>query len=299
MRWLGWLAASVGVIIGGGALAAWVIEGPEVPERDISGLAGDIDRGAYLARLAGCIPCHTDVRSGGAVLAGEAEIETEFGSFYAPNITPHAQDGIGRWTVDDFARALTAGESPDGRHYYPSFPYTFYTRLTDQDIVDLWAAVMSVPPVAGGPPSHDLGFPFSLQDGIGGWKRMFFYPGELPAAVDQSDAWNRGRYLARGPAHCGACHTPRNILGGRQTDRGYSGGIGQSGESTPSITPEALAANGWTASDLTYALRTGILPDGDVFGGSMAEVVRDGTQYWSDADLAALAEYILSSETNR
>ncbi len=296
MRRYIWLFAGVAGFLGAAVFTTSIANVPATQSRDLARLSGDVDRGAYVARLAGCIACHTDAKAGGAVLAGGAEIATDFGSFYAPNITPHPDDGIGRWTLDDFAQALTDGRNPEGRHYYPSFPYTFYTRLTDQDIVDLWAAVRSVPAVAGAPPEHELSFPFSLHEAVGAWKRLFFKPGQLDTSPPKSDAWNRGRYLARGPAHCGACHTPRNILGARDTDRRYEGGRGPGGEKIPPITPGALSANGWEREALIYALRTGIAPDGDVFGGSMVEVVRDSTQFWSEADLAALAEYILDSE---
>ena len=121
---------------------------------------------------------------------------------------------------------------------------------------------------------------------------MFFEQDDLRPVPGRSDAWNRGRYLARGPAHCGACHTPRNALGGRQTDRRYSGGVGPDNEEIPPITPQALRRQGWTRDDLVYAFRSGIMPDGDTFGGSMAEVVREGTRFWTDDDLAALVEYL-------
>ncbi len=294
-RRLGFIGSGA-LAVAGTALLVWMSQGPDVLARSLSGMTGDVNRGAYVARLSGCIACHTNFETGGAVLAGGGEIKTEFGSFYAPNITPHPEDGIGRWTRADFSRALTAGVSPEGRHYFPSFPYTFYARLTDQDIVDLWAAIQSVPPVASGPPAHGLRFPFSFHQGVGAWKRMFFEQEELQPASDRSEAWNRGRYLARGPAHCGACHTPRNALGARQKDRRYAGGVGPGDEKIPAITPEALARRGWTKDDLVFALRSGIMPDGDTFGGSMAEVVQESTQFWSDDDLAALAEYILDAE---
>lgn len=284
-------------LVGGGGLAVWVVGAPDAPERDLTGLVGTVERGAYVARLAGCIACHTDVKAGGAVLAGGAEIKTDFGRFFAPNITPDPEDGIGGWSLNDFSRALTAGLAPDGQHYFPSFPYAFYSRLTDRDIVDLWAAVQSVPAVSGGPPAHDLRFPFGVRSGVGLWKRLFFEPGRLEPIEGRSESWNRGRYLARGPAHCGACHTPRNLLGGRETGRRYAGAVGPGAEKIPPITPDALAAEGWAADDIVYALRSGIMPDGDVFGGAMAEVVRDGTRFWSDADLAALVEYILNPES--
>lgn len=292
----GWVGAGSLLVLAIAGLAVWVMAGPTVPGRDLSGLTGDVARGAYVARLAGCITCHTDGKSGGAVLAGGAAINTDFGSFYAPNITPHPDDGIGDWTLAEFSRALTAGESPEGQHYFPSFPYTFYTRLTDQDVVDLWAAVGSVPPVAGGPPPHGLRFPFGWHQGVGAWKRLFFEPGQLAGAPGKSERWTRGRYLARGPGHCGACHTPRNALGGRETDRRYAGGTGPGDEKIPAITPPALEAEGWSKDTLIFALRSGMMPDGDVFGGSMAEVVRGGTRFWSDADLAALVDYIMDPE---
>ena len=296
MRKLIWIIAAAVSIIGGSAFAAWVVQGPKVPPRDLANLEGNIDRGAYVARLAGCIACHTDTKSGRSVLAGGAAIKTDFGSFYPPNITPHTNDGIGNWTVDDFARALPAGTSPGGEHYFPSFPYPFYTRLSNQDIADLWAAVRSVPQVAGKARPHDLNFPYGNPKSVGAWKRLFMETGELTSVADKSDAWNRGRYLARGPAHCGACHTPRNVLGGRKQDRRFGGGIGPAGEKIPKITPRQLSSRGWSKDDLIYAFRTGIKPNGDVFGGSMAEVVRDGTRFWSDADLSALADYVMNAE---
>ncbi len=270
--------------------------GPSVPSRDYAGLSGDVDRGAYVARLAGCIACHTDNRNGGAVLAGGGATDTAFGTFYAPNITPHPTDGIGDWTVSDFGRALTAGESPDGDHYFPVFPFAFYTRLTEQDVVDLWAAVNSVPPVAGVAPEHELDFPYNMRAGVGLWKWLYFNDGEFTADPSQSDEWNRGRYLALGPGHCGACHTPRTLLGGRNLEQRWSGGMGPDGEVVPPITASHLTEAGWTEVSLAYALRSGVMPGGDVFGGSMAETVRDGTQFWTDADLSALATYIFNPE---
>lgn len=288
-------AALVGVAVA----AALLVPAPEVPARDLSCLEGDVNRGAYVARLSGCIACHTNAKAGGAVLAGGAEIVTEFGSFHAPNITPHPTDGVGAWSLADFSRALTAGESPDGDHFFPAFPYAFYTGLTDQDVVDLWAAVRSVPAVEGGPPPHDLTPPFNWRGGVAVWKRLFFDAGRLEPAADKSEAWNRGRYLAESAAHCGACHTPRNLLGGRDTARKYQGGRGPGGEVIPPITPDALAREGWDSDSLRYALRSGITPSGDVFGGSMAEVVRDGSRFWSDADIAAIVTYVMAPEIGR
>lgn len=285
------------VLAVGAAVAAWWTVGSnEPPPRALAGLTGDVARGAYGARLSGCIGCHTDAASGGGVLAGGAPIETAFGAFRAPNITPHETDGIGAWSLDDFVAALTRGEAPDGRHYYPSFPYAFYARLTDQDIVDLWAAVRSVPAVAGTGAGHTLSFPFNVRAALGPWKRVFVDARPFVTDPGRSEAWNRGRYLARGPAHCGACHTPRNPLGARLAEKRYQGVPSDDPGKAPPITPAALAKAGWTVDDLAYALRSGIKPSGDVFGGRMAEVVRGGSRYWSDADLRAIATYLLEGE---
>ncbi|MCR9073986.1 MAG: cytochrome c [Alphaproteobacteria bacterium] len=293
------LAICGAAVVIGGAAFAWLTEGPDVAVRDLSGLSGDVNRGAYVARLSGCIACHTDAKNGGAVLAGGPEIATEFGSFYAPNITPHPEDGIGRWTLNDFSLALTAGRSPAGEHYFPALPYPFYTRLSDQDVVDLWAAVQSVPAVADGPPAHGLRFPFGWHRPVGFWKRLYLDPDPLPPVDGKSETWQRGRYLAEAAAHCGACHTPRTLIGGRDLDRKFEGGVGPGDEKIPPITPDALEREGWTADELRYALRTGLTPSGDSLGGSMAEVIREGTRYWSDADIAALVEYLMDPEKQR
>jgi mono/diheme cytochrome c family protein len=292
-----WIVAGVAILLSGGFGAAWLVQGPNVPERDFANLTGDVNRGAYVARLSGCIACHTHPKGGTGVLAGGAAIETEFGTFFAPNITPHAIDGIGSWTLADFSRSLTAGTNPKGDHYFPAFPYTFYAKLTDQDVADLWAAVRSVPPVEGGPPPHDLKFPFGWRGAVGAWKRLFAETGQIDVLTDKSDAWNRGRYLAEAAAHCGACHTPRNLLGGRDPARKYQGGVGPGDEQIPAITPTALTRAKWDKDALRYALRSGITPSGDVFGGSMAEVVRDGTRFWSDADIEAIVEYVMAPES--
>ncbi len=284
------------IILGASVIGLWLIQGPTIPQRDFSGLSGDVNRGAYVARLAGCIGCHTDAKAGGAVLAGGAEIKTDFGSFYPPNITPHETDGIGSWTLAGFSRALTAGKNPDGIHYFPSFPYVFYSRLNNQDIMDLWAAVRSVPSISGGPPEDGMRFPFGFHQGVGVWQRLFFDSGELEPEPTKSAEWNRGRYLAEGPTHCAACHTPRNLLGARIDGQEYAGGVGPGGERIPPINRGALDKKKWTVDDLAYGLRSGIKPDGDVFSGSMAELVRDGTQYWSNEDLNALSTYIFDTD---
>ena len=260
-------------------------------------IEGDVARGAYVARVAGCIACHTDADGGGAFLAGGEPIETAFGTFHAPNITPHPEDGIGGWTLSDFMAAMTAGKAPDGRHYFPVFPYAEYARMTDQDIVDLWAAMQTVPVAPGRPPNHDIDQPFANRTLLAAWNTLFLETGSYEPDPGRSDSWNRGAYIVTGPGHCVACHTPRNPLGARIEDRSLTGTEdGPEGDRVPPITGVALRAAGWTAEDVVFALRLGLTPDGDSLGGSMGHVISDSTSWLSDDDLAAIAEYLMAPE---
>lgn len=267
------------------------------PPRPSPPVVGDVARGAYVARVAGCIACHTDADSGGAFLAGGAAIKTPFGTFYAPNITPHPEDGIGDWTLRDFTAAITAGLAPDGTHYFPVFPYAEYTRMSDQDIADLWAAMQTVPPAPGNAQSHDIAALFASRTLLAAWNTMFLDPGSFVPDPDRTEQWNRGAYIVTGPGHCVACHTPRNALGGLDSGRHLAGTRnGPDGERVPAVTEGALQAAGWTADDIAFALRFGLTPDGDSLSGSMGHVVSDGTSWLSDDDLAAIAHYLMSAE---
>jgi mono/diheme cytochrome c family protein len=191
---------------------------------------------------------------------------------------------------------MTAGISPDGHPYFPSFPYTSYTNMTREDLLDLKAYLDTVEPVANLVPDHDLGFPFGFRPLLKGWQLLFFEPGPFQPAPEQSEVWNRGAYLVNGPGHCVECHTPRNALGARERGRLLAGTRdGPDGKPVPNITPHAEdGIGGWSRTDVTFALKTSILPDGDVLGGAMSEVVDDATSHWTQEDLDAVAEYLLS-----
>ncbi|MEX5565999.1 cytochrome c [Pseudophaeobacter sp. 1A16562] len=258
---------------------------------------GDVNRGAYLARASGCIACHSNFEAGGAPLVGGAPLKTDFGTFYPPNLTSDPEHGIGGWTAESFAKAIRQGIGPDGEPYFPAFPYPFYAEFPDQDIADLWAAFQTVAPVPEAAPDHAVGFPFNQRWGLKLWRAAFFHdPGTEPLP-GRSAAWNRGRELVRGAAHCGACHTPRNLAGGRDPDAAFAGNDALPGGSkAPSIRAADLAKNGWTVSSLSYALQTGLTPSGDAFGGSMAEVVREGTRFLTPKDREAIATYLLDAD---
>ncbi|WP_372830638.1 cytochrome c [Pontibacterium sp.] len=285
---------SVVAVVGWNSLPLLANVGPEV----LSVSEGDAARGAYLARASGCIACHTSIDDGGPPLAGGPGLKTPFGTFYAPNLTTDKQHGIGGWTLEQFAAALRKGVSPDGRPYYPAFPYSFYTGLSDQDIADLWAAFRTVPPVSRPSEPHRLNFPFNQRDGLNLWQTMFFKEGRLVESDVEDETYRRGAYLVESAAHCAACHTPRNTFGALDREQAYAGSrslLSDEGR-IPAITSDALRQAGWSVKDLAYALQSGIKPDGDVFGGSMGEVVRDGTGYLQRQDLEAMAYYLLNRQ---
>ena len=164
--------------------------------------------------------------------------------------------------------------------------------------MDLWAALQSAPAVAGRAPDHKLKLFYRMRGAVGGWKNRFLDRGELEPDTSKPEQWNRGRYLAEGPAHCGACHTPRGALGGRDLTRRYQGGVEKVGANGPDITTETLEAEGWNEGDLSWSLRSGIMANGDAYGSKMSEVVQHGTRYWSNADLAAISAYFFDLPPN-
>ncbi len=260
----------------------------------LDSMVGDQKRGEYLIRAAGCVACHTDIKNNGGYLAGGPPIETQFGTFYAPNITPDSEHGIGGWSLGDFYLSLTAGVSPLGEHYFPAFPYTSYTRLLDQDIVDLKSYIDSVAPVARTSVPHDISWPFGYRELLGPWKLLFFRQGADGETGKQSVSEDRGNYLVNGPGHCGECHSQRNILGGIADGDPLSGNSrGPEGHSVPSIAGKETTIADWEKSDISFYLQTGVKPDGDVAGGAMSEVIFESTSYLTDEDIDAVALYLL------
>lgn len=294
-RWV-W---GLGVLaIAGLGVAIYMLKPVTGPARDLT-LVGDATRGAYLMRVGGCVACHSDSSSGAGLLAGGPGgpgLVSPFGTFHAPNITSHPEAGIGSWTLAQFSKAMSDGEGPQG-HLYPAFPYENYTLMSDQEIADLYAALMAVPADPTPSKPHEVGFPFNIRPVLAGWKNLFFKPQRYVADATQSDEWNRGRYLALGPGHCVACHSPRNLLGGIEAGRELAGNPGGGvGGKAPSLLAADLSAAGYDASSLAQALSDGFTPDFDVLGGAMGEVISDGTSLWTAEDRAAVAQYLMAGQ---
>jgi mono/diheme cytochrome c family protein len=254
---------------------------------------GDAKRGAYLAKAAGCVGCHTEAKKDATPYAGGRALKTPFGTFYGPNITPHPGAGLGHWSEADFVRAMRLGLRPDGAHYFPAFPYPSFTRISDADLRDLWAYLRSLPPNARASQEHDLRFPFGWRFLVAGWKWFFFAPGAPPADPKRTPLLVRGAYLVEALGHCGECHTARNFLGGPKRDRPLAGTAkGPDGDRVPNLTPTRLKK--WDDAELKYFLQTGLTPDGDVAAETMGEVIRNTTGALTPEDLAAMIAYLRS-----
>lgn len=251
---------------------------------------GDAKRGEYLSKAGGCLGCHTGAKNDAVPYAGGRELKTPFGTFFGPNITPHPQAGIGRWTEADFIRAMRHGTRPDGANYFPAFPYPSFTKIADSDLRDLWAFLRTLPPSARASQQHDLWFFFGWRFLVTVWKWLFFTPGPFAGLPGGSEIINRGAYLVLALGHCGECHTPRNFLGGPKRDRILAGGKSPDGEGVANLTPSGLKK--WSDVDLKDFLVTGFTRDGDVPSESMGEVIRNSTSQLTPADLAAMIAYL-------
>jgi mono/diheme cytochrome c family protein len=274
----------------GAALALMLLTpaSPALAEEDASA------RGEYLVRAGGCFSCHT--APGGQKLAGGRALATPFGTFYSPNITLDPETGIGRWTDAQFLRALREGVRPDGANYFPVFPYPSFTGIGDSDALAIKAYLFSVPAVRHSNQPHDVAFPFSWRLLQTGWKLLFFTPGPFQPEPERSAIYNRGAYLVTALAHCGECHTPRNLFGAVRSSLRLAGTAdGPDGQLVPNITPDPSTGIGkWEKDDVVELLRTGTTPEQSKVKGAMRETIQDGLKYLSDADLEAIADYLFA-----
>ncbi|MFO1322172.1 MAG: cytochrome c [Burkholderiales bacterium] len=248
-------------------------------------------RGEYLVRAGGCVGCHT--ARGGLPLAGGRALATPFGTVYAPNLTPDARTGLGRWTREDFRRALREGRSKDGRLLYPAFPYVNYTRLAPDDIDAMFAYLRTLPAASNPNRPHALRFPYDAQWSLAAWRTRYFSPSAFVPSTDRSPAWNRGAYLVTVLGHCDACHGRRDMLGAIEPGQALAGGmIPAQPWYAPSLhDPSEGSVADWPIADIVAFLRTGVSARGAAIG-PMAEVVMRSTQFLTDEDLAAMAEYL-------
>jgi mono/diheme cytochrome c family protein len=279
-----------------GATASMTDSVPLWEVRGDPGSADPVERGAYLARAGNCVVCHTeDPADPAGFMAGGKEVPSPFGAFHSTNITPDPETGIGGWSRADFVRSMREGRSPDGSHFYPSFPYTSFTGMTDGDLDDLYAFLQAVPSVRQENRSHDLRWFATLGPGLAAWKTLNFREWRFEPDPDRDEEWNRGAYLSQAVAHCAECHSPRTRTGAIVANRRYAGTPeGPDGQPAPNITPDETGITGWSQRHLERYLEFGMTPEGDFAGGSMAEIINHGTGYLTPEDRRAIAVYILS-----
>lgn len=275
-----------------GAAVGWYLTEPVMRSTtEMEKLTGDVKHGETIFWASGCASCHMAPGAKGSdqlVLAGGQAFPTDFGTFYAPNISSDPEQGIGGWSLATFVHAVQDGVTPEGEHEYPAMPYVAYAKMEPQDLVDLKAFVDGLPASATPNKDHEVRFPFNIRRSLGGWKLLFGGTGYVLTG-DLTDQVKRGRYIAEALAHCGECHTPRNALGGMDKARWLGGSVIDGGKAkVPNITSGKLD---WSDKDIFTYLTTGATPDFDFAGGAMTHVV-DNMGHLPESDVQAVVAYL-------
>ena len=252
-------------------------------------LGETIARGKALTVAADCASCHTADPS--RPFAGGKRIDTPFGGIYSPNLTPDRDTGIGAWSDEEFYRALRYGVARDGSRYYPAFPYSNFTKLTRDDLLAIRAYLATLTPVRNSPPQPELRWPLNYRVLMRGWNFFFFKPGIFEPNQQKSAEWNRGGYLVTGAAHCGACHTPKNIFGADKRGRAFGGGLVQGWFAPRLDSAERSGLKSWSVDDIVEYLQSGRNRKSHA-DGPMAEVVVNSTSKMSDGEIRSIAVYL-------
>jgi mono/diheme cytochrome c family protein len=280
----------LGVLASGGSVDRPLVAAVPASAERASFDAALVAKGAELAAVGNCRSCHT--RPGGEPFAGGLPLATPFGTIHSTNITPDPDTGIGRWTGEDFLRAMHDGVDRAGRHLYPAFPYDHFTRVTALDVAAIYAFIMTREPVRAETPANRLRFPAGLRPAIAVWKALYFEPGVYRADPSKSAVWNRGAYLVDGLAHCGACHTPRNAFGAENRRQDLGGGEVERWHAS-SLIETSPAPVPWSADALYDYLRRGHEQRHGIAAGPMAPVAHNLSSA-ADDDVRAIAVYVAS-----
>ncbi len=280
---------------------------PALPAEPLPNETPEIVRGRYMFNLSGCVHCHTT--DAAKPLAGGYQLKTNFGTFFAPNISPDKKTGIGNWSKGQFLNAMRNGISPSGQYYYPAFPYTSYSKMTDEDIFAIRSYMMTFKPIVQANKAHQVGFPYNQRKVLFFWRLLNFAKvpvlneetfrtakGTFKPLPNRDEVWNRGAYLVEGAFHCAQCHSPRNNLGGFLKNKWMSGAP-MPGEKdvAPNISPDHETGLGaWNLATWTQFFKEGVTEDGDVVGGDMAKIVKVGTSKLTEKDLEGVTVYLQS-----
>ena len=305
------IVAGVGAIavIALGA-AVWILRGPgpmafsggqkvELPDyHDVNPtgvpatLAGAslVERGAYLAKAADCMVCHTT--KGGKDYAGGLGFKLPFGTLYSTNITSDKETGIGNYSDQEFLNAVHRGVRSDGARLYPAMPYTSYTYMTDADALAIKAYLFSLPPVRAATPANTLSFPFNQRWGMMFWSAMFNADKRFEPDTSKSAEWNRGAYLAEALAHCGECHTPRNLAFALDNRKKFGGALTAGWRAFNISSEKAKGIGTWRDDELVEYLSTGHARGHGTASGPMGEAVDESFSQLAPQDIRALVAYL-------
>jgi mono/diheme cytochrome c family protein len=276
---------------------------PRVPEGHVAtapqflvaplaaGASDQVRQGRDLVILGDCVACHTP--GGRPPFSGGRAVNTPFGAIYSANLTSDPQTGIGNWTPDQFWRAMHEGKGARGEHLYPAFPYPWFTKVSRADSDAMLAYLKTVPAVNAAPPANRLIPPLGFRPVMGVWNALFFKPSAWTPDNGRSAEWNRGSYIVNSLGHCGACHTPKNLLGADKKNADFQGGVLDHWLAYDLTGEPRYGLGGWSKTDIVEYLKTGRNSRANSTG-AMAEVVSDSTSLMSDGDLNAVAEYLKS-----
>jgi mono/diheme cytochrome c family protein len=282
-----------------GLAVFWVVTIPRpIPAEAIPAHTGDVVNGQLLFNAGGCHSCHLPSKESGldqASVSGGTPLKTPVGVLYPPNITPDPDTGIGKWSDADFVNAMQKGLSEEGENLIPAFPYTSYAHMRLEDVLDIKAYLMSLPPVKNAVPDHDvLALPV-VRRGLGAWKIIGLDETKTQADPGQSESWNRGRYLVEGPGHCNECHTPRTLIMTSNMSKYLAGGPHPEGEGkVPSLRDLVGRGKYKDAADLTLAFQNGELLGYDRMSSGGMGKVQTNLSKLPEADVRAIADYIIS-----
>ncbi|MBX9648397.1 MAG: cytochrome c [Xanthobacteraceae bacterium] len=306
------LTSIVGIVVAAGLIAVWVIRGPDpmafaggprvelkdYKEADPTGVpkalaqATLVERGEYLAKAADCMVCHTT--QGGKKFSGGLGFKLPFGTLYSTNITPDKETGIGNYSDQDFLNAVHSGKRRDGARLYPAMPYTSYTYLSDADALAIKAYLFSLPPVRATPPANTLSFPFNQRWAMMFWSEIFNPDTRYEPDASKSAEWNRGAYLAEALAHCGECHTPRNLAFALNNRRKFAGAVTAGWRAFNISSDKATGVGGWRDDDLISYLSLGHAAGHGTASGPMGEAVDNSLRYLAPEDIKAIVTYLRS-----
>jgi mono/diheme cytochrome c family protein len=306
------LAVPAAIVVAALAIGVWVLRGPgplafaggpKVALSDYRGgnptgvptvlaKASLVERGEYLTKAADCTACHT--KPGGQDYAGGLGFSLPFGTLYSTNITPDKETGIGNYSDQDFLNAVRQGIRRDGARLYPAMPSVSYSYMTDADGLAIKAYLFSQPSVHSPAPVNTLGFPYNQRWAMAFWSVLFNADQRFEPDTSKSPEWNRGAYLAEALAHCGECHTPRNLAFALNNRRKFSGAV-TAGWRAYNITADKKTGIGaWSDDDLFSYLSTGHALDHGAASGPMGEAVDRSFSQMAPDDIRAVIAYLRS-----